>query len=760
LDVNGYAIFSGGLTTQTGNNAVSINYNDIGLSIGSTADINFRPAGFGTADTGIIRASVGTLKISDSSTGWGTLVAGNIGVGTESPISKFHITGATTGKALTMFDETGDQSIITASASSVTRWTLDRDGSIVQTSADTDGIAYDMTINALTTGKGLSVTSNSTTYSSGNLVNLDWSPTGTTEIYATGDLMRINVGQYGNVGNLLNILDTNSSIFSVSQTAFTTSLPVNFTSPGDVSMAYDVLFTNQTSSFIKTNAPFVIEVGESYESNNLTLRTYNNGNIILENATNGLIATFEGTGNVGIGTNSADFKLHVSDFQAATVAAMIENTAAGTDADALAIKLGFTGGGYASNRYITFLNGVGQIHGSIRSNASRGVTYESSGIDFAEYFVKQDANEYTPTGTIMCQGDNGVKACNNATDASTFVGIVSSAPAVLGGVDGPNKVIVGMMGQVPVRVSSSSQNINYGDYLTFSPASGVAEKATKPGFMVGRTLESWTGGSGQETVNVLITNFWADPIGALAFTSEGDLDLSGDNLIRALTSQTLTLAAEQDALRVDLGILDEKIASMAAMLASNSAAMNVVMSGLREEASPSATPEAPIVDVITTFMKSITIKGEALIEGVLTVLGKATFKNTVTFEDSITFPNNSAGTIVVPSYITKVPVTFEKPFATPPIVTLTLSLRQATDSAFLGDAKAAVADVTPQGFVLVLDSPVPRELMYNWVAITVANANQTVGPSLSLDILLASPSVSSSGTVAGSSTEASGSALP
>jgi hypothetical protein len=55
---------------------------------------------------------------------------GNVGIGTTAPTSKLHVTGAVTGKALAIFDETGDQNILVASASGVTKFTLDRNGAI------------------------------------------------------------------------------------------------------------------------------------------------------------------------------------------------------------------------------------------------------------------------------------------------------------------------------------------------------------------------------------------------------------------------------------------------------------------------------------------------------------------------------------------------------------------------------------------------------------------------------------------------------
>lgn len=53
-----------------------------------------------------------------------------LGIGTASPLAKFHLTGAATGKALAILNETGDQNILTASASGVTVANLDRSGNL------------------------------------------------------------------------------------------------------------------------------------------------------------------------------------------------------------------------------------------------------------------------------------------------------------------------------------------------------------------------------------------------------------------------------------------------------------------------------------------------------------------------------------------------------------------------------------------------------------------------------------------------------
>ena len=143
--------------------------------------------------------------------------------------------------------------------------------------------------NALTTGTLLSVSTTSTglvgttTTGQGLLGNFEWNPGSSSTV--TGDLFRIAVNSSALVsGQIFNIVSGSSSIFSVNPQSFTTSLPSAFNAPGDVSIANDINFTNPTSSFIKSRAPITIQSGETFNSSNLTLKTFNEGTSVFDSA--------------------------------------------------------------------------------------------------------------------------------------------------------------------------------------------------------------------------------------------------------------------------------------------------------------------------------------------------------------------------------------------------------------------------------------------------------------------------------------------
>jgi trimeric autotransporter adhesin len=140
--------------------------------------------------------------------------------------------------------------------------------------------------NTLTTGQLVNLSTTSTALTTGSLIAMDWTPGSTVTNTATGDLFKLTIGANGanNPLNFLNFYAGSTSVLSASQQQFTTSLPTNFTAAGDVAIAYDINFTNPTASFIKSIAPITIQSGETFNSSNLTLKTFNQGSVFIDSA--------------------------------------------------------------------------------------------------------------------------------------------------------------------------------------------------------------------------------------------------------------------------------------------------------------------------------------------------------------------------------------------------------------------------------------------------------------------------------------------
>ena len=116
---------------NTGAGALNLVLTDGGLTTGATERLT--NAGGLTNITGYSQSS-GNFAIAGTGTfGTGTGAISLNGVTTVS--AGFRNAGAVTGQALAIFNETGDQAIITASASGVTKFTVNRDGSLVASGA-------------------------------------------------------------------------------------------------------------------------------------------------------------------------------------------------------------------------------------------------------------------------------------------------------------------------------------------------------------------------------------------------------------------------------------------------------------------------------------------------------------------------------------------------------------------------------------------------------------------------------------------------
>lgn len=240
------------------------------------------------------------------------------------------------------------------------------------------------------------------------------------------------------------------------------------------------------------------------------------------------INSFSLTGPLGVGNTNPQFKLDVLDNQDSSSVALIKNSSDQPNASVLSLQIGANSSSQnsQSNSFINFLNGDGNLFGSI-NNASQsgGITLQSSAIgDFAEYLPK-NPTESIPAGALVClNGENGVTQCDDTH--SQIAGAVSTHPTILAGNNqGANSIIVGMQGQIEVQVSTLQGVILSGDPISVSEIPGVGVKATSTGPIIGHALNDYTNPNPYliGKIIVLVQPSWFDP--GISITDAGNLSI-------------------------------------------------------------------------------------------------------------------------------------------------------------------------------------------------------------------------------------------
>ncbi len=138
-------------------------------------------------------------------------------------------------------------------------------------------------------------------------------------------------------------------------------------------------------------------------------------------------------------------------------------------------------------------------------------TTNTSSADLAEYYVAGDktlsAGDVVSISNTKVLDDDRQEVTNQGVMRkadkpydSKLLGIISTNPGVvLGSIDGDtgkaDKRMLSLSGRMPVKIAPDSQDIDIGDFLTSSDSHpGMAMKATRAGYTIGKALESWQSG--------------------------------------------------------------------------------------------------------------------------------------------------------------------------------------------------------------------------------------------------------------------------
>lgn len=471
----------------------------------------------------------------------------NLGTGTAADTFNFG-TGGTAGDTFNFGATTGATTYTFNSGATTTNpLTFDFDTLTTGTGLDLSldglttgtGLLLDNAGNSLTTGTLLQAQSTATSLTTAGdafLAYLNWNPGSATT--ATGDLFRLNIGSNGDATNLFNITDNGSSLFRVSETQIESALPHAFTAAGDVAIAYDLNFTNQTASTIGSYGPLTIRSGESFENNDLTLSTYGTGNIVLDPASTGYIQLEGATRYNGQLTleNSATPDVSggtwfvtggtttITDFDAGSGTLedghliVIESAHAVTIdcAGSTEFDCGTTDIVLADNDLISFIYDAGEDIWRLVGWVDEST---NGGQDLAEYFPSSQI--LNPGEVVKVDPGNSEHVIRSTNPyESQVVGIVATNPGIILGTQQPDTYPIALAGRVPVNVYPGSSPISPGDYLTTSPNPGKVMKSHSRGRVIGQALQSWNPGSGESQITVFINNTWYDP---LTLTENGEL---------------------------------------------------------------------------------------------------------------------------------------------------------------------------------------------------------------------------------------------
>jgi len=187
-------------------------------------------------------------------------------------------------------------------------------------------------------------------------------------------------------------------------------------------------------------------------------------------------------GRAGIGTAFPKCRLHVegsvsgSAFDTSQHVAIIENTAAGDNADVLALKVATANAG-GGNNFITFFaggNAIGAIEADFLGN---GIAWHTPGADVAEWMPRMDSEPAMAAGDVVGVHEGRV---SRRIDGAERIMVVSTAPMVLGNrpPDDQRQRFEPMVliGRAPIRVRGP---VARGDFiLAGSNDDGVAVAAS------------------------------------------------------------------------------------------------------------------------------------------------------------------------------------------------------------------------------------------------------------------------------------------
>jgi hypothetical protein len=241
-----------------------------------------------------------------------------------------------------------------------------------------------------------------------------------------------------------------------------------------------VIQTNKSSLSINGKSISLNALGDVEA--NIILKPGNDSNVLIEN------------GRLGIGNFSPKYLLTAESKQPFSTVGSIRNLSVQDDeqTSALRLSLGTDPTGTGSS-FVEFYAGAkenedGKKVGSIRIN-NEGVVYETGGADFAEYFNITYNSEILP-GEIISLSSQGL---HPSVSGEKIIGAVTNSAGFVGNSrQNDQSVLVGLVGQIEVWVSTIGGEIRIGDRIGGSQIEGFGTIVGRNDYSVGYSLEDST----------------------------------------------------------------------------------------------------------------------------------------------------------------------------------------------------------------------------------------------------------------------------
>ena len=193
---------------------------------------------------------------------------------------------------------------------------------------------------------------------------------------------------------------------------------------------------------------------------------------------------------------------------------------------------------------------------------SHGIVTAFGAYDIAEDYPTRDDTLQPGDLVSVDPNEKGFVQKSAGSYESTLMGVYSEKPGMRlsqedATINGGKAIPIALAGRVDVKVSTESGTIAKGDYITSSSTPGVAMKATRPGQVIGKALESLEcpepveglPQSCQGKIEVFINVSFADPNNFLASLT---LDDEGNLIVPNLKVDKLAVSEE---LKVDGSLL-------------------------------------------------------------------------------------------------------------------------------------------------------------------------------------------------------------